>query len=253
MLPLVIALLAVGVVAGSVLALYRARRNRDVDELLLQLCVCEILRADRSLAPWPISVRIQLPLWRRSPAVVAIAGRVPSPALRDAVRELTTGVLTRRYQRVRTIACIVVDSPESLSEAPVAPRPITAPDVLLAEDDDATRTGLELLLKRWGYRVETATDGQAALEKVRTLHPSLVITDLTMPRLNGLEVVQALRRDRPETPVIVISGQDMAGSLHGAGEGPYGYLSKPVEVPKLRRLLATALTRAEHPAETRLT
>jgi CheY-like chemotaxis protein len=251
---LVIALLVTGVVAGSVVVLCRARRNREVDERLFQCCICEILRADRSLAPWPISVRIWLPLWRCSPAVVAIAGRVPSSALRQAVHELAMGVLSCRYHRVRTIARIIVDSPESLSEAPGAARPIMAPDVLLAEDDDATRTGLEILLKRWGYRVATATDGQAALDKVRALHPSLIITDITMPRVSGLEVLQALRRDRPETPVIVMTGQDTAGSLLcGAGEGPYGYLSKPVEVPKLRRLLARALTPAEHAAERRLT
>ncbi len=255
MMPsLVIALLVTGVVAGTVLALCRAGRNRDVDELLLQLCIREILRADLSLAPWPISVSIHLPLWRRSPAVVAIAGRVPSPALRDAVRQLTSGVVSRRYRRVKTIARIVVDSSEGLPEAPGSARPTPAPDVLLAEDDDASRTGLELLLRRWGYRVETATDGQTALEKVRALHPSLVITDVAMPRLNGLEVLQVLRRDLPETPVIVLTGQDMAGPLlRGAGDGPYGYLSKPVETRKLRLLVARALTPAEHVAERRPT
>ena len=155
---------------------------------------------------------------------------------------------------IKTIARIGLDAQERLSEAPGAVRPGTAPDVLLAEDDEPTRSGLELLLKRWGYRVATAADGQTALDKVRALHPALVITDVTMPRLNGLEVLQALRRDRPEMPVIVMSGQDMAGSLlRGAREGPYGYLSKPVEAPTLRRLVASALTPAEHAAERRST
>jgi CheY-like chemotaxis protein len=254
MSSLVITLLVTGVIAGAVLALWRARRRRDVDELLLQLCIREILRADRSLAPWPISVSIQLPLWRRSPAVVAIVGRVPSPGLRDAVRLLTMGVMSRRYRRVKTIARIVVDSSEGLSEAPVPARPTTAPDVLLAEDDEASRTGLELLLKRWGYRVETATDGQTAVEKVRALHPWLVITDVAMPRLNGLEVLRVLRRDRPETPVIVLTGQDVAGPLlREAEDGSYGYLSKPVEAWKLRLLVARALAPAEHVAERRPT
>ena len=251
MLSLVI---ATGVVAGSVLALCHARRHRDVDEVLLQLRVREVLLADRSLAPCPISVRVRLPLWPHSPAVVAITGRVPSPAHRDAVRQLTQRVLSRRYRRVKAIARIAIDSPRDLSEAsrihadaPLGARPITAaPDVLLAEDDDASRTGLEILLKRWGYRVETATDGQTALEKVLALHPSLVITDVTMPGLNGLEVLQVLRRDRPETPVIVLTGQEAAGPLlHGTGDDPYGYLSKPVEVRKLRLLVTKALTRHE--------
>jgi CheY-like chemotaxis protein len=247
MLNILIGLLATAVVAGGVLAFFHERRRRDVDEMRLELRIRERLLADQSLAPWPLSVRVRLPWWRRSPAVVALTGRVPSPALRDAARQLTARVLSTRYPRVKTIARIVVDSPGYLAEvAPVA-QPITpAPDVLIAEDDDASRTGLEILLKRWGYRVETATDGQTALEKALALHPSLVITDVTMPRLDGLEVLRVLQRDRAETPVILLTGQDAAGRLRRTGEGPYGYLSKPVEVEQLRRLVAKALTPHEH-------
>lgn len=248
MLSLAIVLLVAGVVVGGVLASRHGRRRRDVDEMRLQLRIRETLLADRSLAPYPLSVRVRLPWWRRSPVVVAITGSVPNPALRDAVRQLTTRVLSSRYGRVKTIGRIVVDSPGYSAEAPSAAWPITAaPDVLLAEDDDASRSGLEILLKRWGYRVETATDGRAALEKVLALHPSLVITDVTMPGLDGLELLRVLQRDRAETPVIVLTGQDTAGQLRGgSGEGPYGYLSKPVEVQQLRRLVAKALTPREH-------
>jgi len=78
---------------------------------------------------------------------------------------------------------------------------------------------------RVGCRVETATDGQMALEKTLALHPSLVITDFTMPRLNGLEVWEVLRRDCPEIPVIILTGQGAVGPLLPAPEeGPYGYL-----------------------------
>ena len=81
-----------------------------------------------------------------------------------------------------------------------------------------------------------------ALEKTLALHPSLVITDFTMPRLNGLEVWEVLRRDCPEIPVIILTGQGAVGPLLPAPEeGPYGYLEKPVEVPQLRILVATAL------------
>jgi CheY-like chemotaxis protein len=116
------------------------------------------------------------------------------------------------------------------------------PHVLIADDDRPSLNGLEVLLTRWGCRVETATDGQMALEKTLALHPSLVITDLTMPRLNGLEVWEVLRRDCPEIPVIILTGQGAVGPLLPAPEeGPYGYLEKPVEVPQLRMLVATAL------------
>ena len=63
-----------------------------------------------------------------------------------------------------------------------------------------------------------------------------------MPRLNGLEVLEVLRRDCPETPVIILTGQGAAGPLlPAAGEGPYGYLEKPIDVPQLRTLVAKAL------------
>jgi len=114
--------------------------------------------------------------------------------------------------------------------------------VLIADDDRPSLNGLDVLLTRWGCRVETATDGQMALEKTLALHPSLVITDLTMPRLNGLEVWEVLRRDCPEIPVIILTGQGAVEPLlPAAGEGPYGYLEKPVEVPQLRMLVATTL------------
>ena len=115
--------------------------------------------------------------------------------------------------------------------------------MLIAEDDPPSLNGLEALLTGWGCQVETATDGQMALEKALAFHPSLVITDVTMPRLNGLEVLAVLRRDCPETPVIILTGQGAVGPLLPAPEeGPYGYLEKPVEVPELRMLVTQALT-----------
>lgn len=243
MLSLVLALLVTGVVGGSLLALRHVRRSRDIEEILLHLRIRDRLLADRSLAPWPISVRVELPLWWRSATVVVVTGRVPDPALRDAVLGLTKRILSRRYRRIKTVARIVVDTLTCPPEESVATRPGPAPSVLIAEDDEASRTGLEILLKGWGYRVETATDGQTALEKVLALHPSLVITDIMMPRLSGLEVLQVLRRDRPEIPVIVLSGQDTAKPLlRDTEEGPYGHLRKPIEVQQLRLLMAKALT-----------
>ena len=65
-----------------------------------------------------------------------------------------------------------------------------------------------------------------------------------MPRLNGLEVWEVLRRVCPETPVIILTWQGRWATLLAAREGPYGYLEKPVEVPQLRMLVAKALAPA---------
>jgi CheY-like chemotaxis protein len=176
---------------------------------------------------------VHLPLAPWSPPVLEITGRVPTRELGDAVVQLAKEAVWRRRAGIQTAARVSVDRP-------VGPRA----HVLIAEDDPPSLNGLEALLKRWGCEVETATDGQMALEKALAHHPSLVITDVTMPRLNGLEMLKVLRRNCPETPVIMITGQEaqaLGPLLPAAGEGPYGYLEKPVEVPELRMLVAKAL------------
>ena len=249
MVSLVIAILTMMALAGSVLTLRHMRRNRDVDELLLQLRVRDGLLSEEALAALPIALSVRLPLAPWSPAVVEITGRVPTPELRDGVVRLAKREVSRRRTRVQTAARIAIDplicprpaSGTQIAAPAVAPRG-TAPYVLIAEDDPQSLNGLEALLKRWGCQVETATDGQMALEKALARHPSLVITDVTVPRLNGLEVWEVLRRDCPETPVIMLTGQGAVGPLlPAAGAGPYGYLEKPVEVPQLRMLVAEAL------------
>ena len=76
-------------------------------------------------------------------------------------------------------------------------RPDTSPAVservLIVEDDGAARVGLEQLVKSWGFVAESAVDGEDALQKVTTFRPSIVISDLVMPRMDGLELLRALQ------------------------------------------------------------
>jgi len=249
MVSLVIAILIMMALAGSVLALRHIRRNRDVAELFVQLRVRDGLLSEESLAALPIALTVRLPLAPWSPAVVEITGRVPTPELHDRVVRLAKREVSRRRTGVQTAARIAIDplicpraASGARSAAPAVTPRGTAPHVLIADDDPPSLNGLEALLKGWGCQVETATDGQMALEKALALHPSLVITDFTMPRLNGLEVLEGLQRDCPETPVIILTGQGAVGPLlPAAGEGPYGYLEKPIDVPQLRMLVAKAL------------
>lgn len=226
MVSLVIALLAILAIAGTVLTLRNVRRNREVDELFLQLRIRDGLLTDESLAALPIALTVHLPRAPWAPAVVEITGCVPTPELRDEVGRLAKRELSRRRTGARTAARIAVDplrcarvaSGTRGAVAAVTPRGMV-PHVLIADDDPPTLNGLEALLKVWGCQVETATDGQMALEKARALHPSLVITDVTMPRLNGLEVLEVLRRDCPETAVIILTGQGEVGPLLPAARG----------------------------------
>ena len=114
--------------------------------------------------------------------------------------------------------------------------------VLIVEDEDNERTGLAELVSAWGYRTETARDGLEGLEKVAAWTPSVVLTDLSMPRMDGLELVARLQ-DQPDAPkVIVITGRNDATSGFRAKEsGAYDYIVKPLEPARLKSILQNAV------------
>jgi len=117
--------------------------------------------------------------------------------------------------------------------------------ILIADDDPSTLMGLRALLTAWGYDVETAVNGRAALEKIASAQPAAVITDVVMPVMSGLELLDAVRDRRPPMPVIVLTAHSSLDSLLVAtAEGAFAYLPKPVDVPKLKSVIASALTEA---------
>src|SRR5690349_22685001 len=67
--------------------------------------------------------------------------------------------------------------------------------VLIVEDEPATRSGLTELVRAWGFTAEEASDGAEALEKITAFRPSIVVTDLVMPRMSGIELLKALQPD----------------------------------------------------------
>jgi two-component system response regulator HydG len=114
--------------------------------------------------------------------------------------------------------------------------------ILVVEDEPHTRNSLCDLLNDWGYDAESAEDGVAALRKVSTFRPSLVIADLIMPRMGGLELLRRLKQELSHISVIIFSG---AGTLEMAvqamREGAYDYLRKPVDPQRLQILIEKAL------------
>ena len=83
--------------------------------------------------------------------------------------------------------------------------------MLIVEDEENERSGMAELVSSWGYRTETARDGLEGLEKVATWSPGIVITDLKMPRLSGLELLEWLRK-HPKcsvVPMILMSGSGL--------------------------------------------
>ena len=122
--------------------------------------------------------------------------------------------------------------------------------LLIVEDEENERSGLAELVTSWGYRVETARDGAEGLEKATQWSPSVVITDLKMPRMGGLELLGQLAEQAQTIAVILVTAQGTIDSaVQAMRMGAYDYITKPIDTNRLRTIIsnATALlgTRAE--------
>src|SRR5438876_7009399 len=113
--------------------------------------------------------------------------------------------------------------------------------VLIVEDEENERTGLAELVSSWGYSAETARDGQEGHEKVLAWSPTIVITDLKMPRLSGLELLEKIASDSQTIAVIVVTAQGTIDSAVQAMRiGAYDYITKPIDTSRLRTILQNA-------------
>lgn len=113
--------------------------------------------------------------------------------------------------------------------------------VLIVEDEESERTGLAELVHSWGYRTETAKDGLDALDKVLAWAPGIVVTDIGMPRMDGMELLERLGDQPQPIAVILLTAQ---GTIDKAVEamkiGAYDFLTKPVDFARLKNILANA-------------
>jgi DNA-binding NtrC family response regulator len=118
--------------------------------------------------------------------------------------------------------------------------------VLIVEDDQSARVGLEQLVRSWGYAAESAKDGEDALEKVTSFRPAIVITDLVMPRLDGLGLLRALQQQGADTTTLLLTAQGtVETAVEAMKEGAYDYLTKPVDIQRLKILLDKIVERLE--------
>jgi len=116
--------------------------------------------------------------------------------------------------------------------------------ILIAEDEPASRAGLQELLTSWGYTVTAAANGQEALERASELQPSLIIADLVMPKMDGLTLLRTLKNDATLPSLIILTGQGtIETAVQAMQEGAYDYLTKPVDIGRLRVLVEKALER----------
>src|SRR5438128_1434207 len=118
--------------------------------------------------------------------------------------------------------------------------------VLIVEDEPAARVGLEQLVRSWGFLAESAADGEEALEKITTFRPAIVITDLVMPRLDGLGLLRALQQQGADVTTLILTAQGTAETaVEAMKEGAYDYLTKPVDIQRLKILLDKIVERLE--------
>ncbi|HXI29631.1 MAG TPA: response regulator [Vicinamibacterales bacterium] len=111
---------------------------------------------------------------------------------------------------------------------------VTAERVLIVEDDPSARSGLEQLVKSWGFIAESASDGEEALEKVTSFRPAIVITDLVMPRMDGLALLRALPQTGADVTTLLLTAQGtVETAVEAMKEGAYDYLTKPVDIQRL--------------------
>lgn len=117
-------------------------------------------------------------------------------------------------------------------------------NVVVVDDEEDSLEVAEIILMEYGATVYTASDGQEALEIVRTVKPSLVISDLSMPVMDGWSLIYTMKQDRSlaEIPVIALTAHAMVGDRERAiSAGFHNYLTKPLTVNTFMRDLVNLL------------
>ncbi|HNT97260.1 MAG TPA: response regulator [Elusimicrobiales bacterium] len=113
--------------------------------------------------------------------------------------------------------------------------------VLIVDDDDSIRDLLEFIVRKEGFRVEKAADGEEALEKARSLLPDLMLLDLMLPRFGGFEILRELQTDETsKIPIVIITGRytDRSTSdMIKQEPNVRDFVEKPVRPPVLAALL----------------
>ncbi len=120
------------------------------------------------------------------------------------------------------------------------------PRILVVDDEERMCQSLDSLLTKEGYKVDTAADGKAAVEIYRRKPHDLVITDIKMPGMDGIRLLQELRHDDPDAMVILMTAYaSLDTAVAAINTGAYDYIMKPIEFTQLRLAVERALEKRD--------
>lgn len=121
--------------------------------------------------------------------------------------------------------------------------------ILLVDDEGSIRSLQRMYLERDGYQVEECADGLSAVAAIKRLSPALLVLDIMLPGLDGLEVLRRMRSENDQTPVIMVTARDEdIDRILGLEMGADDYLSKPFNPRELSARVKAILRRADRPA-----
>ncbi|MCK4985670.1 MAG: sigma-54-dependent Fis family transcriptional regulator, partial [Desulfobacterales bacterium] len=125
--------------------------------------------------------------------------------------------------------------------------------VLVVDDDSAHRTMLRTLINGWGYAVSEADDGSTAIEKVKETSFDLVLMDVRMVKVSGLEALETIKSYNPAIPVIIMTAySSVETAVEALKQGAHDYLTKPLDFDKVRLTLERAMEHTRLKEENRL-
>ena len=127
------------------------------------------------------------------------------------------------------------------------------PSILIIDDEKAIRKTLTEILGYEGYKIDEASDGEEGLRKFKEKSYDIVLCDIKMPRLDGIEFLEKAKEINPETPIIIISGHgNIETAVEAVRKGAYDYISKPPDLNRMLITLRNAMDKSTLVAETKV-
>ncbi len=119
--------------------------------------------------------------------------------------------------------------------------------VLVVDDEEIARTNLEYILRKEGHQVSTAANGLEALEKVKAQEFDVVLTDLKMEKMDGLQLLESVKQIAPHTEIIMVTGYaTVSTAVDALKKGAAHYLSKPIKLDELRATVREIVEKKRH-------